>query len=427
MAFNEHLRELRTQKGLTQKALAEPRFTHAYVSSIEAGRKVPSVRAVRHFADKLGYPPDDLVRARDADVIVRLQRRLQGARRQLSRGDLAGAEAGFVGCLREARTAGIDRLQAGALRGLGLCADQGGDLFRAITHYEEAERILENDLTLKVEPLAGHASCLLRLGRVREAIFMLESTLSQLERADLSDPDALLRLHGSLAHAYVTAGLLDKAKASAESALALARHAQDPERLADMHLNVANVLLRERRFEDAHDSLRRAEDFYRELGLRLETAYAHHARGEVLNTHGERSEARVELHRALTLYQEIGDRMYEADCTTQLAQLERMEGNTAISIELLERALTLLGADGPPGFRANATRELALCDAVTDTRQAETRLREAMELFVAAEQPREVASTARILGDLLRANDEIVAAADAYRAGALAAEGSGIS
>ena len=54
------LRRLRTARGLTQKELAAPRYTHAYVSSIESGRRRPSLEALEHFASKLGVPVEEL-------------------------------------------------------------------------------------------------------------------------------------------------------------------------------------------------------------------------------------------------------------------------------------------------------------------------------------------------------------------------------
>ena len=47
--IGKRLRRLRLARGLTQRELAEPMYTHAYVSTIEAGRRQPSQRALAHF------------------------------------------------------------------------------------------------------------------------------------------------------------------------------------------------------------------------------------------------------------------------------------------------------------------------------------------------------------------------------------------
>src|ERR671929_169869 len=52
--FGSRLRKLRLARGMTQKELAGDRYTHAYVSSIEAGRRMPSREALQLKAET-GY------------------------------------------------------------------------------------------------------------------------------------------------------------------------------------------------------------------------------------------------------------------------------------------------------------------------------------------------------------------------------------
>lgn len=53
-AFGERLRALRMAEGLTQKALGGERFSHAYISSLESGRRSPSASAVLYLSERLG-------------------------------------------------------------------------------------------------------------------------------------------------------------------------------------------------------------------------------------------------------------------------------------------------------------------------------------------------------------------------------------
>jgi len=48
------LKRLRLECGLSQRQLAEPGVTYAYISRIEAGARNPSVKAIRCLAEKLG-------------------------------------------------------------------------------------------------------------------------------------------------------------------------------------------------------------------------------------------------------------------------------------------------------------------------------------------------------------------------------------
>ncbi|MFN2586660.1 MAG: helix-turn-helix domain-containing protein [Actinomycetota bacterium] len=54
------LRELRLAAGLTQAELAGRRFSHAYVSVLEAGRREPSKATVEYFARRLGVAVEEL-------------------------------------------------------------------------------------------------------------------------------------------------------------------------------------------------------------------------------------------------------------------------------------------------------------------------------------------------------------------------------
>lgn len=52
--FGERLRSLRREAGLTQKELAGERFSHAYISSLESGRRSPSPAALLYLSGRLG-------------------------------------------------------------------------------------------------------------------------------------------------------------------------------------------------------------------------------------------------------------------------------------------------------------------------------------------------------------------------------------
>ena len=55
--LGERLRRLRVERGLSQRELAVPGVTYAYISRIEAGSRQPSLKALRKLAAKLGVTP----------------------------------------------------------------------------------------------------------------------------------------------------------------------------------------------------------------------------------------------------------------------------------------------------------------------------------------------------------------------------------
>jgi ribosome-binding protein aMBF1 (putative translation factor) len=53
----ERIRRLREERGLSQRELAEPGVSYAYLSRVEAGQRVPSEKVLRKVAAKLGVTP----------------------------------------------------------------------------------------------------------------------------------------------------------------------------------------------------------------------------------------------------------------------------------------------------------------------------------------------------------------------------------
>src|SRR5678810_73066 len=61
----QRLRRLRHESGLSQRDLASPGVSYAYISRIEAGARRPSVKALRQLAQKLGVSVEYLETGRD--------------------------------------------------------------------------------------------------------------------------------------------------------------------------------------------------------------------------------------------------------------------------------------------------------------------------------------------------------------------------
>jgi transcriptional regulator with XRE-family HTH domain len=51
------IRRVREERGLSQRKLAEPGLSYAYLSRIEVGQRIPSEKALRNLATKLGVTP----------------------------------------------------------------------------------------------------------------------------------------------------------------------------------------------------------------------------------------------------------------------------------------------------------------------------------------------------------------------------------
>jgi tetratricopeptide (TPR) repeat protein len=423
MSLGKRLRRLRVDRGLTQRELADPVYTHAYVSTIEAGRRKPSSAALEHFASKLGIDATELLTGTPVDLPARLEVSLQEARVAVSSGEIDDAERSFTRLAREASSHNLTRLVARAHQGLALCAERRGDTENAVEGYEKAEELLRGEPpTVRVDAVVGKARCFQLLGDSRYSTYLLETLLESLEREDLAEPSSLLAVNAPLVWHYFEGGLYKKAAEAAAEALRLAPRVHDPFRLAVMHVNVARVFLQKGEIDEATGSLRRAEDLFRQLSLTLEIARAQLALGFVHSREGNYELARKELTGALELSRDASTPLDEANACQELARIERLTGNLDEARALIERAIGLVGPDDDVSFLAGCHRELGLCLVDSDPAVAEKNLKNAIELFERAEAPAEVAVTYRVLGDLYTEQGDGRGGCQSYRLGIMALE-----
>lgn len=150
-AVGRRLREARESAGLTQRQLAFPGCTAAYISLIENGSRVPSYQILREFGHKLGLSAEYLATGVtdptetdplfEAELAARL-------------GDRDQARAAYQAIIA---AGGRPALVAQAQQGLGLLAFESGD-------HQEAIDLLEAGLA-ESPPDASTAMAADRLGR----------------------------------------------------------------------------------------------------------------------------------------------------------------------------------------------------------------------------------------------------------------------
>src|SRR5687767_2703505 len=90
--FGERLRKMRLDRGMTQLQLGGRRFTAAYVSQLESGKRTPSPAALRYFARRLETDPDELATGRRRDLEPELELHLVEVGQKIYQGDFGGAE-----------------------------------------------------------------------------------------------------------------------------------------------------------------------------------------------------------------------------------------------------------------------------------------------------------------------------------------------
>ncbi|MGW2847899.1 tetratricopeptide repeat protein [Streptomyces sp. NPDC001274] len=417
--LGRRVQRLRTERGLTQRQLAEPSYTPAYVSTVEAGRVRPSEAALRHLADRLGVTYEELATGRPAHLATALRLRLVEAQRTLATGAAEDAAADYAVLLDEAARHGLDEERATALLGLGHCALETGDLPVAREHFEAAELLLADaPLPRRAPAVRGRAVAHLLAGELRYACYLLESAIDELNASGLQDPGALLLLYTAAIAPYMDMGAHARAAQAGELALALAPRVADPELVAGLHRSVARTLIAAGRTAEADASLARAAEIYQQLQIRTELAHCHWMRGYVHAQDGDLPGAESELRAARAMLASKRARLYTAQVEVELADVLRRRGRAGEARELLLRLLGELHPDRGAVHAGGAHRLLGLIhEEQGDPEAAEEHYVTALGLLERAGAAGDLADICRLLGDLLRRTGRTEAAMDAYRTG----------
>ncbi|MFD9164685.1 tetratricopeptide repeat protein [Streptomyces sp. NPDC059558] len=416
--IGRRVQRMRSELGLTQRQLAEPSYTSAYISTLESGKVRPSETALRFLATRLGTSYEELTTGRPAHLATELRLALTDAQQTLATGAADEAAARYRRLLAEAEQLGLVREQAEARLGLGDCALESGELPDAIGHFEAAERLLADEpLTRRARPIRGRAVAHLLAGELRYACYLLESTIDELGASGLSDPEALVLLNAAIIGPYLDMGAHARAARAAELALSLAPQVGDPALVAGMHRQVARTFLAGGRVAEADASLAKAQEIYGQLRLRTDLAHCHWMRGYVQAQNGELAAAERELRTARDMLSARRAGLYTAQVEVELADVLRQLGRYEEAAGLLS-ALLELGDSHGAVHAGGAHRLLGLmAEERGESESAEEHYVQALALLERSGATGDLADLCRLLGDLLRRTGRVEAAMDAYRTG----------
>ncbi|HET7029946.1 MAG TPA: tetratricopeptide repeat protein [Candidatus Limnocylindrales bacterium] len=375
--IGSRLKAARLRAGLTQKQLAEPRYTKAYISALENGLIKPSMAALRFLARRLGADPSAFLADEDS-AWQRLDAELR-----LASGDWQAAADRFETIL--------DGKPEGASRGLTLlglaeAAYRLNDGRQAISHATEALELL----TVAHRPAdarraqywlaAGH----LATGDAARARILLEQVLAEC-RIEGTDPDLRVRILIALATVETYAGEAQAAIGLLEEARAIGADLDDRRRATLLHSLAQSY----RQTGDLEGAIRTAVEslaLFRAVDARAETAsienelamiyltlgnldvaagYASEARSAMERSrdsvglaHIADTDARIALARGdLELAQQqaadaaaraeaVDSRKALVDALLTLARVARRRGDADAAIVALQRA-EVAAADGP--------------------------------------------------------------------------------
>jgi len=398
------------------------------VSSVESGRRTPSTDALHYFAAKLGVDADELLTGRPTRLPVELELALAeltlSTGQELTQNEVAHGEQVCQDVDRTAEAYGLVEVRARARSRLAVFALWRGEVRRADELFESVERLLRDaPLPWRVPALVGRAECLRRLGDSRYGLYLLESTLKELNRTGLIDPTALLALHAGLVGLYLDVGATKEAAAAADEAVKLAPVGPELVRLATMYLSVARTLTAEGQVAEARRYLDRLEELWRLVALRPQIGECHWARGQLLSREGRDVEACAELETAYQMLRGAGDPARLAGAAADLADVRRRLGHLAEAEQVLTEAAALVEHTEDPLAHARISRQRGLLALEKgESHDGETHLRMAVEQYAAAGRHQELALAQRLLGDMYRNAGRMQEAALAYRHGLVTVE-----
>jgi transcriptional regulator with XRE-family HTH domain len=333
--IGERLRRFRLERGLSQRQISSRGVSNAYISRIEAGTRVPSVKAIRELAKKLGVTSDLLERGVDANP--REEREVRALQAELALrldNDAGTAERLLLPILEEAERDSDERATTRARLLLGLAACQRNDNERAI------EFLLPLIAEERLNPIAypelfrAAARCLSANGRQREAIESLKKALASAEK-QVGPGSALAASFASdLALLLAQSGSDEEANQLLSRTLGQAEQLRDPNEQARIFTMQAQSAREEHDMRGELAALRRAlaslEASENVHGL----AQAHLLYAHMLTEAGKASDALVNVELA-TSY------LFGGETETEGFRIRRERARAALSSGNPEEAIAL--------------------------------------------------------------------------------------
>ncbi|HVC85979.1 MAG TPA: helix-turn-helix domain-containing protein [Gaiellaceae bacterium] len=336
------LRDARERAGFSQRRLAFPGCTAAYISRIEAGARVPSLQMINQLAVRLDVSGQWLATGIELTTSEPLE--LVEAEVALRLGEIEEAERHFRVHLQPG-----DPARGAALAGLGQIA------FRA-ERVEQAIELLEQALEVRKGRALADPGAVDTLGRAYAISGAVESAVALFERASEEAQEAeatveQLRFSVLLANALIDLGAFGKAERALADVIQIANGSNDP-------VTSARVFWSQSRLHSM-----RAEP-------QLAGRYA---------------------RRALAILERTENDAYVARACHLLAYSEIESGNHQEALDLLERGRELLGDSGlraDARFAVEEARALVGLGRNADAALAAARALELLETMQPADRGR---------------------------------------
>jgi transcriptional regulator with XRE-family HTH domain len=336
------LKQLRLGRSLSQRELACPGVSYAYISRIEAGTRQPSVKALRKLARKLNVTTAYLETGRDIDEGEERELRLADAELALRLGDAAEAEGQLVRLFQEAVATGDHGTAARARIALALAADERGDHAAAVAGFEEAFQIERPSPHDRMDVFATLGRAYGALGQREREVALYEECLAEVARVGAEETSTQTRYRILLSYALSDSGDLGRAEEVLREALCDAATEDDPYMRIRVFWSLARLSEMEGRSKVALQYARRAIALLEATEDDLQRGRAHLLAAWIMNSAGDAQSAKTQLDEAERLFAGAAGADDVAILTVERARAEARLGNSEDAIRFAREAIDML-------------------------------------------------------------------------------------
>jgi transcriptional regulator with XRE-family HTH domain len=347
-SIGERLRRLRLERKLSQRELASPGVSYAYISRIEAGARRPSVKALRKLARKLGVSVEYLETGSDLRDVDERELRLADAELELRlANDPAKAEGTLRRILDEAVAAGDTASALRANVALGLVAAHDGNNAEAVERLEPAAESRSLSPARRPDVYATLGQAYAALGQPQHAVELFERCLAEVTEEAPDDVSSQVRFATYLSYVLSDLGDFDRAQRVLDDALGRAADVNDAYTRVRLYWSLAR--LNELRSEPAValDYARRAIALLEVTDDTVHLARAHLLCGSIMTLQGRVEEAGAQFDAAEQLFGPHPAALDLANLRSDQAKRAATLGRPGEAEQLAREAIDALGNEHP--------------------------------------------------------------------------------
>ena len=400
--IGQRLKRLRLDRGLSQRELAAPGVSYAYISRIEAGTRQPSVKALRRLAAKLEVTADFLETG--SQLAPEEQRELRLADLELEMrlgGDPADFE-GQLGLVLDEALGAADR-QA-ALRARVALATLAMDRAEWAQAAKLLEAALDGEIFAPIDryeiyAYLGRSYAL--SGRPQDAVDLYERCIDEVAAAG-GDVALEARYATLLSYALSDLGEIARAEEVVHHALARLDDTHDPYMRVRLYWSMARLAHAEGRAFVALTNVRKAIALLQATDDTLHLARAHILAAGITLSRGDAVSAERHLDKAEQLLSTPAATEDVVEITIQRSRIAAIRGEASTAVVLARRALDLNQGKAPgDDGRAFFALGEGLAQQGEHNGAAEA-FRRAVEILEQEHQWREATSACRSWSKMLR-------------------------